>query len=89
MRPAGWISKVGWGREPLGFSLDMLVQKNVTLQGSFSHTWPVWERVLRLLGSGQIDPRPLVSRVAPLSDWRACFDGMATGSLVKAVLVPE
>ena len=37
VRPAGWISKVGWGPQPLGFNLDPLVQKNVTLQGRFSH----------------------------------------------------
>ena len=49
VRPAGWISKVGWGPQPLGFSLDRLVQKNVTLQGSFSHNWPIWERVIRLI----------------------------------------
>ena len=89
VRPGGQVTKVGWGPQPLGFSLDPLVQKAVTLRGSFSHTWPVWERVLRMLAAGQIDPRPLVSRVAPLAEWRACFDGMADGTLVKAVLVPE
>ena len=88
VRPGGHVTKVGWGPQPLGFSLDPLVQKAVTLQGSFSHTWTVWERVLRLLGSGQLDPRPLVSRVAPLADWQACFDGMAEGTLTKAVLTP-
>ena len=67
VRPGGQVTKVGWGPQPLGFSLDPLVQKAVTLQGSFSHTWPVWERVLRLMASGQMDPRPLVSRIAPLS----------------------
>jgi L-iditol 2-dehydrogenase len=88
VRPAGVISKVGWGPQPLGFSLDALVQKNVTLQGSFSHNWPIWERVLRLLAAGHLDVRPVVSRVAPLGDWRACFDGMAEGTLLKAVLKP-
>jgi alcohol dehydrogenase/L-iditol 2-dehydrogenase len=88
VRPAGTISKVGWGPQPLGFSLDTLVQKNVTLQGSFSHNWPIWERVLRLLAAGQLDVRPLVSRVAPLEEWRACFEGMAEGTLLKAVLRP-
>ena len=52
MRPNGWISKVGWGPQPLGISLDPLVQKNITLQGSFSHNWPIWERVIRLLSTG-------------------------------------
>src|SRR5258708_40370416 len=32
VRPNGHIVKVGWGPQPLGFSLDPLVQKNVTLQ---------------------------------------------------------
>jgi len=88
VRPAGTVCKVGWGPQPLGFSLDALVQKNVTLQGSFSHNWPIWERVLRLLAAGQLDVRPLISRVAGLEDWRSCFEGMGDGALLKAVLKP-
>jgi alcohol dehydrogenase/L-iditol 2-dehydrogenase len=88
VRPGGQITKVGWGLEPLDFSLDPLVRKAVTLKGSFSHTWPVWERVLGMLGSGQLDPRPVISRVAPLSQWRECIEGMGEGALIKAVLVP-
>jgi alcohol dehydrogenase/L-iditol 2-dehydrogenase len=89
VRPAGQVTKVGWGPQPAGFSLDPLVAKAVTLQGSFSHTWAVWERVLRLVSSGQLDPRPLISRVSPLADWKTSFDGMADGTLVKGVLVPD
>jgi alcohol dehydrogenase/L-iditol 2-dehydrogenase len=88
VRPAGHISKVGWGPQPLGFSMDPLVKKAVTLQGSFSHTWPVWERVLQMLGTGQLDPRPYLSRVSPLADWKASFDGMHEGALIKPVLTP-
>jgi NADPH:quinone reductase-like Zn-dependent oxidoreductase len=40
VRPGGQVTKVGWGPQPAGFSLDPLVQKAVTLQGSFSHNWP-------------------------------------------------
>jgi alcohol dehydrogenase/L-iditol 2-dehydrogenase len=88
VRPAGQISKVGWGPQPMDFSMDPLVKKAVTLQGSFSHTWAVWERVLEMLGSGQLDPRPYLSRVAKIEDWKPCFDGMHDGSLIKAVLTP-
>ena len=88
VRPNGQISKVGWGPQACNFSLDMLVQKNVKLQGSFSHNWPMWEKVLHMLASGQLNLDPILSKVAPLSDWKSCFDGMQSGELVKAVLKP-
>jgi len=88
VRPNGWISKVGWGREPLNFSLDPLVQKNVTLKGSFSHNWPIWERVLRLLASEQLDVSPLVGGIWPLAQWHDAFEKMHAGEIVKAVLRP-
>ena len=89
VRPAGWISKVGWGPQPLNFSLDPLVQKNVTLQGSFSHNWPIWERVLRLLGTGMLDVEPVIGGVWPIGQWREAFETMHSGKIVKAVLRPE
>lgn len=88
VRPAGWISKVGWGRQPLGFSLDPLVQKNITLQGSFSHNWPIWERVLALLASGALDVRPIIGGVWPLEQWHEAFERMHSGQVVKSVLAP-
>jgi L-iditol 2-dehydrogenase len=88
VRPAGWISKVGWGREPLGFSLDPLVQKNVTLQGSFSHNWPIWERVIALLVSGRLDVRPIIGGIWPLEQWHDAFEKMQAGEVVKSVLTP-
>ncbi len=88
VRPAGWISKVGWGPQPLNFSLDPLVQKNVTLQGSFSHNWPIWERVLALLASGQLDVRPITGGIWGLEAWHQAFEKMHSGQIVKAVLAP-
>ena len=88
VRPAGWISKVGWGRQPLGFSLDPLVQKNVTLQGSFSHNWPIWERVLSLLASGALDVRPIIGGIWPIEEWHEAFERMHSGQVVKSVLSP-
>ncbi len=88
VRPNGWISKVGWGPQPLNFSLDPLVQKNVTLQGSFSHNWPVWERVLALMAARQLDVRPIIGGTWKLPDWSAAFETMHRGDIVKAVLSP-
>jgi len=88
VRPAGQIIKVGWGPEPLAFGLDPVVQKNVSIQGSFSHNWPIWERAIAMIACGQIDPGPLIGRVAELEDWLDCFERMHRGEYVKAVLTP-
>lgn len=88
VRPGGQVTKVGWGPQPYGRSLDPVVQKAVTLQGSFSHTWPTWERVIAMLADGQIDLAPVLNRVAPLAQWRDGFEAMHRGEIVKTVLTP-
>ena len=88
VRPHGAITKVGWGPTPFNYSLDPLVQKNVTLQGSFSHNWPVWERVIALLASGQLDVKPIIGGVWPITDWHTAFEKMHKGEVVKSVLKP-
>lgn len=88
VRPNGQISKVGWGRQPLSFSLDPLVQKNIRLQGSFSHNWPVWERVLAMLASGQLDVQPIIGGVWPITEWQQAFEKMHHGEVVKSILKP-
>ena len=88
VRPLGQIVKVGWGPGPLGFSLDPIVQKAVTVHGSFSHNYPTWERVIALLASGKLDIAPLIGLDTPLEEWKEAFEGMHTSRIVKAVLRP-
>jgi L-iditol 2-dehydrogenase len=88
VRPAGRITKVGWGPQPLNFSLDPLVQKAITLQGSFSHNWPIWEKVLSLLASGKLNLDLILNRTSALAQWRQSFDQMHKGDIVKGVLKP-
>jgi L-iditol 2-dehydrogenase len=86
-RPAGWITKVGWGPQPFNQSLDPLVQKNLRLQGSFSHHWSIWERVLQLLSSGALNIDPIIGGQWRLDQWKDAFTTMHSGEIVKAVLV--
>jgi len=88
VRPNGHITKVGWGPQPMAFSLDPLVQKNVTLQGSFSHNWPVWEKVIYLLSSRRLDVKPIIGGIWPITEWKEAFEKMHHGEIVKSVLKP-
>jgi alcohol dehydrogenase/L-iditol 2-dehydrogenase len=89
IRPGGQITKVGWGPAPVGFSLDPLVAKGATLQGSFSHNYRTWERVIELVADGRISVDPLISRVSPLEGWEEAFTRMEERTEVKAVLAPN
>ncbi|WP_329427608.1 zinc-binding dehydrogenase [Streptosporangium sp. NBC_01495] len=86
VRPAGAIAKVGWGPQPLGFTLDPLVKKAVTLYGCYSHTWSTWENVLRLFSQGKFRPELILGGVYAIEQWEAAFSAMQRGDNVKSAL---
>ncbi|GAA0398233.1 Zn-dependent alcohol dehydrogenase [Acrocarpospora corrugata] len=86
VRPAGAIAKVGWGPQPLDFTLDPLVKKAVTLYGCYSHTWSTWENVLRLFGEGKLRPELVLGGVYAIDEWEEAFAAMQQGRNVKSVL---
>jgi alcohol dehydrogenase/L-iditol 2-dehydrogenase len=89
VRPGGTVVKVGWSPEQMAVNLNPLVQKNVSLQGSFSHNWPIWERVIHLIASGLTGADRLVGLRAGLDGWREAFDSMHDGRVIKSVLLPR
>ncbi len=86
VRPNGKITKIGWGPQPLDASLDPIVGKAVTVQGSFSHTYTTWERVLGLFATRQIDLKPVIGGTYPLTEWREAFEKMEKGDHIKSVI---
>lgn len=88
VRPAGQITKIGWGPAPVGFSLDPIIQKAVRLQGSFSHTYPMWEKVLLLMAKGELDPMPM-AKTYPIEAWQQAFEEMDSLAHAKSILLPN
>ena len=88
VRPCGQINKIGWGPGPVGFSLDQLISKAVALQGTFSHTWDVWEKCLVLMGERTVDLGDVITHELPLDQWQKGFDLMETKEGLKIVLTP-
>ena len=89
VRRNGQITKVGWGPQPLGLSLDPLLAKAARLQGTFSHTYRTWEAVLALTSAGAIRMGPMISHKFIISEWRKAYELMDRREAVKVVLVPE
>ena len=88
-RPDGQVSKVGWSPDIVTTDVNPLVMRNIRLQGSFSHNYPVWERVIQLLDRGVTMADTIVGLRAPLAGWREAFDSMHDGRVIKSVLLPR
>ncbi len=89
VRRLGTITKVGWGPQPVGFSLDLLLTKAVTLQGTYGHGQLTWYNVLRLLGVGLLKPKLLISEVLPIEQWQKGYEDVESSRAVKVILKPE
>ena len=87
-RPDGQVIKVGWSPDAIAIDMNPLVQRNIRLQGSFSHNYPVWEKVIHLLDRRLTLPETIVGMRAPLEQWREAFDAMHDRRVIKSVLLP-
>jgi len=88
VRPAGQITKIGWGRQPVGFSIDPIIAKSVTLKGHFSHTWDVWEKCLTLMGKKMVNLEKLITHELGIDMWEKAFEMSQSKEAVKVVLKP-
>lgn len=89
VRSNGQITKVGWFMKTTNTSLDTLVRRNIRLQGSFSHTHEMWQECIRLISSGKINVKKMISKVLPLEDWREGFELGFRREALKVILRPS
>ncbi|MCH7859636.1 MAG: zinc-binding dehydrogenase [Candidatus Marinimicrobia bacterium] len=88
-RPGGQVTKVGWSPDNTPVDMNPLVQKNIRLQGSFSHTYGMWERVIHLLAEGRMLPEVIIGLETVLDDWENAFEAMRTRQVIKSILIPN
>ncbi len=85
--PQGQITKIGWGPEPIDFSLDALLAKAACLQGTFSHNWATWEAVIAMLSQGSLQTEPVISHRTELAQWLETFKAVEACQAVKAIML--
>jgi L-iditol 2-dehydrogenase len=87
VRPGGMVAVVGLYAEDMRFSPTDAVRREISLLFSYSCNSADYQTTLDLLGSGALDPGPLLSKY-PLEDALKAFEAVGKGRTVKAVLVP-
>ena len=78
---------VGLYAQEMCFSPTDAVRREISLLFSYSCNYADYQTTLDLLGSGVMDPEPLLSKY-PLEDALEAFEAVGKGQTRKAVLVP-
>ena len=88
VRRRGRYGQVGLFGKPITWNLDLVCYKELEVHGSFAHLPSAWRKALNLMASGQVQTRPLVSAILPITEWQAAFDAFARHDGMKIVLTP-
>lgn len=89
VRKGGQVVLVGWpARAPSLDELTQLFLRTVTLTPLRMRPESIWPRVIDLVRSGRIDPRPLVTHAMPLVEGIEGFDLLVKRRAMKVQLVP-
>jgi L-iditol 2-dehydrogenase len=82
----GYIGLTGRPREEA--NLDHVIEKEITLIGSWGTIWTSWRTTLALMASGKINTEQLISHKLSLVEWRKGFDLMDKKEGLKILLRP-
>ncbi len=88
VRVGGQIVKIGYDENPLGFSLDPIMDKSVSIKGHFGYDYVSWKNTIKLVNKGLIDLKAMISHELPLSEWKKGFALAREQKSIKVILRP-
>jgi L-iditol 2-dehydrogenase len=89
LRRGGRYTQIGLFSGPFELAFDLIAYKELLVTGTLGQRWTSWRRALSLMQQEQVHPRPLVSHVLPLSQWREAFRLVEEKQGLKVILEPE
>jgi threonine dehydrogenase-like Zn-dependent dehydrogenase len=84
----GRFVRVGFDETPLGYSLDPIVFKGISVKGHFGYSWAGWTSCLKLMAKGTLDMTPIISHRLGLDQWEKGFELTRTKKATKVVITP-
>ena len=85
VKVAGHISLLGVRGRPAEVNLDHMIEKELTMTGTWGTLPSSWVTTLRLMETGKIDVLPLITHRLALDDWERGFELMETQQAIKVL----
>ena len=89
LKEKGTLVQIGLPNAPMTLEYGKIVNKEISIIGSFGHSWVDWERALALMANGKILTKPLLTHEFPLSNWEQAFKVAENGTGVKVLIHPH
>jgi threonine dehydrogenase-like Zn-dependent dehydrogenase len=89
LRNTGKLVKVGYDERPLGFSLDPVMDRALTIRGHYGYDYVSWTNCIKLVKAGWVDMKTMISHRLPLAEWEEGFRLTAQQKAIKVILLPE
>ena len=87
-RKGGTIIQLGLFSGPITVDYSQIAFRELSVIGSFAHTWTSFDRALDLMAKGIVNIEPLVTGVLGLDQWEKAFGRLERGDGVKILLSP-
>ncbi|MEW5956953.1 MAG: zinc-binding dehydrogenase [Chloroflexota bacterium] len=88
VRRQGRYAQVGLFGKLITWDLEQVCYKELRVSGSNATVPSAWRKALALLASGQVQIRPLISDVLPITEWQHAFDLFEQRTGFKLLLTP-
>ena len=85
VKAAGHVSLVGVRGMSTEIDLDLMIEKELTMTGTWGTLPSSWVTTLRLMGSRKIDVSPLITHKLKLDKWEKGFELMETQQAIKVL----
>ena len=86
LRPNGELVRVGMGFGPFEYPINPTTVNAISIIGHMGYDSTSWRNALRLLASGKILAKPLITHRFGLSQWERGFEAMADKTAIKVIL---
>ena len=88
-RYGGKILRIGYDWSPVNYSLNNMVNRNISLIGHMGFNPVSWRNVIRLLNADKIDVKTMITHILPLTDFFRGVDAMLSREAIKVIYKPE
>lgn len=88
LRRGGRFVQIGLRGADITVPFDTICFHELTVTSGFASTAASWRHAMRLIEDRRVELAPLISEVAPLTEWERLFDASRAGLGVKFVLAP-